>query len=230
MHGDEPLVAESRTVRDELLEWADARVGALARGRVLDAGCGEGRFLREGWIGADIAADVLPIARLRSTRVCRADARALPFADATFDTALALRMLNATGDVDGALRELRRVLRTDGTLLVLTRATQAPSALRRIHEELTRSNGRSADRLDAENGEARLRRFFAHVSVEQVARRFRFDDAAAALDHYARTYLHRPHRDPASTAALFERVRERVLAAPLPLDDEDRLALFVARG
>ena len=229
MHEDEPLVAEARDVRDELLQWADRRVAELARGRVVDVGCGVGRFLRDAWFGVDVDESALRIARLRSPHVCRGDARALPFPDAAFDTALALRMLNATGAVDRALAELRRVLCAGGALLVLTRATTVPSALRRIHDELTREGAASGDRLDAENGVARLRHFFDHVESESVSRRFSFDDAAAALDHYARSYLHRARRDPAATAELFERARRRVLASPLPLDDEDRLTLFVAR-
>jgi SAM-dependent methyltransferase len=229
MHEEEPLVAGARTVRDELLEWAERRVGELAHGRVLDAGCGEGRFLREEWFGVDIDESPLHIARLRSPQVCRADARRLPFPDAAFDTALALRMLNATRDVDRTLLELRRVIRPDGSVIVLTRATSAPSTLGRIHDELTRTRERLTDRLDAENGEARLRRHFRSVAGESRSRRYRFDDPAPAVDHYARAYLYRHHREPADTAELFERARERILASPLPIDDEDRLALFVAR-
>ena len=223
-------MAESRSVRDELLEWADTRVAALARGDVLDIGCGPGRFLRPDWFGVDIDAAALRVARLRSPHVCRGDARALPFRDATFDTALALRMLNATGDVDRALAEAKRILRPDGALIVLTRETSAPSALRALHEDLTRPPGRSTDRLDAENGATRLARFFLKVERETASRRYRFDDPSAALDHYARTYLQRGRRDARAAAELFERVRRRVLASPLPLDDEDRLTLFVARS
>ena len=59
MHDDEPLVAESRDVRDEALEWADARLAVHARGDVVDIGCGEGRFLRERWVGVDLEPDRL---------------------------------------------------------------------------------------------------------------------------------------------------------------------------
>ncbi len=114
------------TADDDVLSWAAARIADLARGRVCDLGCGEGRFL---------------------------DAHALPFADASFDTVLANRMLNAAGRVDAVLTEIRRVLRPDGRLIVLTRARRREDA----------------DRLDPDNGAARLGAHFARVDAERQA-------------------------------------------------------------
>jgi SAM-dependent methyltransferase len=90
--------------------------------------------------------------------VVRADARALPFPAATFDTAYAIRILNDTGDVDRALAEAARVLRPRGTLLVFTRARPA-----------------EGDRLDRWNGVDRLTHHFGTVSAELPG----FDDRAA---------------------------------------------------
>ena len=228
MREDEPLVAEGRDVRDELVSWADERVASLARGRTVDVGCGEGRFLREGWTGVDVDAARLRFARLRSPRVVRADARALPFAADTFVTALAFRMLNATGAIDAVLLEIRRVLRRGGILLVLTVAAATGSQLRLV-DDAARDRRGQGDRLDEENGEARLERFFAVTRTERFSRTFRFDDAGAALDHYARLYLHRGAPDPAETLARFERARERMQALTPPIEDERRATLFIAR-
>jgi ubiquinone/menaquinone biosynthesis C-methylase UbiE len=140
------------------LEWVHERLRAFTRGRVIDIGCGEGRFLPRGAVGLDLDPARLTMARERSPRLVQADARALPFSTGAFDTAYAIRMLNDTGDVARALAEAARVLRPAGTLLVFTRARRA-----------------EGDRLDRWNGVDRLRPYFAAVSMEVPA----FDERAA---------------------------------------------------
>jgi ubiquinone/menaquinone biosynthesis C-methylase UbiE len=48
----------------------------------------------------------------------RADARTLPFPDATFDAAYLISVLGEVPDQDIALAELRRVLKPDGRLVI----------------------------------------------------------------------------------------------------------------
>lgn len=133
----------------DALERISARLPSLTRGRVLDLGCGEGRFLPARGVGLDIDMERLRVARGASRLVVRADARCVPFASASFDTVYANRMLNDTGDVDRVLSEIARVLRPSGRLLVLTRARSA-----------------QGDRLDRANGTERLLRHFARVDAE----------------------------------------------------------------
>jgi len=119
-------------------------------GRVLDVGCGEGRFLPPDGVGLDLDADRLRAARSRSRYLVRADAHALPFRDAVFGTVYAHRMLNDAGLIDDVLAEVCRVLIPGGRLLVLTGAR---------HRDET-------DRIDRRSGAERLRRHFERVSVE----------------------------------------------------------------
>lgn len=153
--------AQTGRMRDDaidLVAWVRDRLLRLTTGRVLDVGCGEGTFLAVGAVGLDPDVARLHAARMRSPLVVAGDAKALPFADDTFDTVYAHRMLNDTGDVDRALREVVRVLRPTGSLLVFTRARRA-----------------EGDRLDRWNGAERLSRHFRTVSAEVPAG----DDRAA---------------------------------------------------
>ncbi len=115
-------------VRNELLSRLDLlRVPPRA---VLDLGAGTGlaaielkrRFRRATVTAADIAAPMLQVARSRSRfwrpiRCVEADARALPFEDASFDLVFSSLMLQWLQPPDVALREIRRVLKPGGLLL-----------------------------------------------------------------------------------------------------------------
>jgi SAM-dependent methyltransferase len=103
-----------------------------AGGRVLDAGCGTGGFLR--WVldsgpfraasGADIGSGAIELAR---RRVPEADLhvaalRELPLEDASFDLVVTGDVLQHVpeDEVSTSLREVRRVLAPDGVLLLRT--------------------------------------------------------------------------------------------------------------
>jgi ubiquinone/menaquinone biosynthesis C-methylase UbiE len=109
------------------------RIGVRPGLRVLEVGCGPGvytetaaRMVEPG--GALSAVDPVPeMVSLASRRlaaqgldieVAQADARKLPYADATFDLAYLVGALGGMADREDALREVRRVLRPDGVLAV----------------------------------------------------------------------------------------------------------------
>ena len=99
---------------------------------VLDVACGPGfgtAMLAEKAkhvTGVDISEDALRIARSRSTRenttFVQADATALPFAPATFDTVTCFETIEhiASDDAGRLLSEIHRVLKPDGRLHLST--------------------------------------------------------------------------------------------------------------
>ena len=105
-----------------LLAAADVRAGETA----LDVGCGPGALTAElvALLGAENVAAVDPSPpfveacrlRLPGVRVVAATAEALPFADASFDHALAQLVVNFMTDAPAGVREMRRVTRHGGTV------------------------------------------------------------------------------------------------------------------
>jgi 2-polyprenyl-3-methyl-5-hydroxy-6-metoxy-1,4-benzoquinol methylase len=97
--------------------------------RVLDVGCGEGRFMAElaavgvEAVGVDVAEE--PLRRARAARP-DVEARlvdasgAWPLTDASFDAVWAGEVIEHVADTAGWLSEIRRVLRPGGRLLVST--------------------------------------------------------------------------------------------------------------
>ena len=100
-------------------------------GRTLEVGCGEGRVAREltarghAVVAVDASPTLVRYAREADARSAYllADATALPFADATFETVIAynsLQTMARLSDMPQAIREAGRVLKPSGHLCFCT--------------------------------------------------------------------------------------------------------------
>lgn len=105
-----------------LLETLYPREGRL---HILDIGCGTGKMLDElapfgHVVGADFAPEALQFCVTRGVGadLARADARRLPFADASFDVVTAMDIVEHIDDDKAASCEIFRVLKPGGRLLV----------------------------------------------------------------------------------------------------------------
>ena len=116
--------------------------GALLQGETIEVGVGTGLNIPyysaavTRVVGVDLSAEMLQLARKQASdlhvpfAVVQADAEALPFPDATFDTVAISLALCTIPDPRRALLELGRVCRTNGRIVMLehVRSTARPLA------------------------------------------------------------------------------------------------------
>lgn len=129
------LEARARTPDQQRLHAAVvAALGPQPGARVLDLGCGTGVIARHlatcvgatgSVLGVDVSATMLAFAQAQdlhpALRFEQGDATALQYDDASFDYAVAARLLMHVPDPHAVLKELRRVVRPGGRLALLER-------------------------------------------------------------------------------------------------------------
>jgi ubiquinone/menaquinone biosynthesis C-methylase UbiE len=102
--------------------------------RVLDLGCGKGRFARQveraGYrvVGVDVSSRMLE--QSRGLNRVKASARRLPFDDSSFDAVFAIETLEHVRDIAEVVREARRVLRPGGRFIVIDKNMRSLDARR----------------------------------------------------------------------------------------------------
>ena len=110
--------------------------GDLAGKRVLDVGCGKGRFARvlkerhpsaEVW-GLDISAEMLRYVP-PGIETRQGPMTDLPFADAWFDAAYATESLEHAVEVETAVNEICRVVRPDGRIVIIDKNVEQAGRL-----------------------------------------------------------------------------------------------------
>ena len=122
-------IAWARTPgHDAFWAYRDAFAAFVGRGpgQAIDVGCGEGRVARLLKECGYHATAVDPVAQLIDAARAAdsaddyhiATAVDLPFADQSFDLAVAYNVLMDVEDVPAAVKEIRRVLRPSGTLII----------------------------------------------------------------------------------------------------------------
>jgi len=108
---------------------------ALEHRRVLDWGCGRGRWLgffaarQATAVGVDLSSDAAKICRGKGFVVCQGSIAALPFADCSFDIVSSITVIQhvVPEDQEAAIRELQRVLKPGGHAVLIENTSEDPS-------------------------------------------------------------------------------------------------------
>ena len=101
-------------------------VSRIKCSRVLDVGCGTGKYLRRidahERYGVDISRQMIEIGKKKAKDIVLkvANAEKLPFKENYFDFVFSLDMLEHTPNPESAISEMHRVLKNGGTMIVTT--------------------------------------------------------------------------------------------------------------
>jgi SAM-dependent methyltransferase len=181
----------------DIAGWVLSLAGLSPGLRVLDAGCGNGEYLRAlagqpvQAAGCDLSMGMLRSAAHRA--VLNADVTALPLRNGTFDVVLAVHMLYHVPDRQSAVRELRRVLAPGGVCISVTNGGRHLRALRSLVERSVRKAAPgwemrpATQAFTAENAAAQLGTAFESVTCVRPAGEAPvvIRDATVAADYVA---------------------------------------------
>lgn len=195
--------AEPAELPDPRIDRKFERMTALAvetlpAASLLDAGCGDGRFLAaiaggaarpERLVGCDISARILETARraveMRGAEAefVRANLERLPFEDGEFERVLSVQVVEHLVDPGAGIAELARVLKPGGVLILST--DNAANALSRV----LNAPRRALVRLLRLSG-ARLQVTFPHTAFRRSEIVLLVERAGLVVDHVETFKLH----------------------------------------
>lgn len=181
--------------RRTVLDGVIAELGLAANARILDAGCGSGRFMVElaklGTVtGVELSDTSVQLARQRAVgEVVAGSVLEMPFADDSFDLAVSLDVIEHLSDDLAALREFRRTVAPGGALLVTVPAYQwlwsGHDEINHHHRRYTR---RSLQRVAEQAGWKQVRTTYFNSLLLPVAillrvlERFNTNTTESSLD------------------------------------------------
>ena len=212
--------------RLDFVDWSLSHLPCGLEGRVLDVGCGPGRYLSRGhrMVGTDASVGMLREAReaARDSMLAAGDVQALPFPHSTFDVIVCIHMLYQTADICMAAAEMASVLKDDGVTLV---ATNGRDHVKEMDALVERTHDRSSMRFSLENGAALLESAFVVDGPHRMEARLEVTDPEAVVAYIESTRTLR--RTTAKWDHAMASIRDRVSA---DIEDHGSFRVTVAPG
>jgi SAM-dependent methyltransferase len=209
--------AYRETTGPDAREVAFEAVAEMRPRRVLEVGCGPGELAAriQSALAAEVRAiDISPrmveLTRERGVDAEVGDVQDLPFADASFDCAVAAWMLYHVADLDRALSELARVLRPGGRLVAVTNHWDH---LQEVLELVGVRRWPDAS-FRGDDAPRWLSRHFRHVGQRDASGTVTFADRQAVVDYIrSAAFADRADAVPELDGPLVARRRTLVLVA-----------------
>ena len=187
-------------------KWCFDQINFPSDARVLELGCGTGKF----WLKnkeyidkslditlSDFSKSMLKIARDKLKEVDykfkyeEINMEDIPYEDNSFDIVVAEHMIYFAPNVEKALSEIRRVLKTGGVLYASANSCETMAELNKLVEKFDSSlgidNNGYSTRFELENGEGILKNHFNSVDVEILEGKIIVNQAEPVVSYKAST-------------------------------------------
>lgn len=187
-------------------KWCFDKIDFKEDSKVLELGCGSGKFWAKNIDDLDESIDVtlsdfsksmLRIAKSKLKNLGREfkfkeiNAESIPYEDNTFDIVLAQHMLYFVPDINQALSEIKRVLKPGGVFYVTANSSDTMKELNEIMNDFDPDSGLNSNgystRFELENGERILKKYFNNIEVEVLNGKIIVNDPKPVVEYKAST-------------------------------------------
>ncbi|WP_339348130.1 class I SAM-dependent methyltransferase [uncultured Sphingomonas sp.] len=193
-------ILHNRYGRGDWFAWLSSNIPLPLGGVIADVGCGAGSFwanapqsvpsnlrlrlfdISQGMVDA-ARASIGAMQRWHDVEVSVADVAALPLADASADTTIAIHMLYHLADPASGLKEMARVTREDGVVAVVLNPAGTMAELSALARAPFGDADPRPEPLSSEQGMVLMRGEFASVDVVRYNDELRVTDPVDLLGY-----------------------------------------------
>lgn len=187
-------------------KWCYKQIDFKKNSRVLELGCGSGKFWWKNKENIDENLDItvsdfsksmLKIAKSKLKNINsnfkfqEINAESIPYDDNTFDIVIAQHMIYFVPDIEQALNEIRRILVPGGIFYVTANSSDSMKELNELVNDFDSNSGLNSNgystRFELENGTDILKKYFNKVDVEILNGKILVNDPKPVVEYKAST-------------------------------------------